>query len=152
MESSSVPVHLSGFISSLILSQVFVFFRSQGDRDSRPGCSQPAEERPSSSCVWHFQRLRGWIVLPCRPQGEGEGEERTGALREGEAAAAEIYVSIKGTMHPIHCSFFWPSKAGVFLNLAKNNRQCFPALTGKGSQEHFVNERCAQHRCRMTCN
>lgn len=72
--------------------KLFVCF-SQGDRDSCPGCSQPAEERPPSCCVWYRQRLRGWIVLPRRPQGEREGEERTGTSGEGEAAAAEIHVS-----------------------------------------------------------
>ena len=72
---------------------------SQGDRDSRPGRGQPAEERPSARRFRHLQRLRGWLVLPPRAQGAGEGEEGPGAPGKGEAAAtaaaaAEICVSV----------------------------------------------------------
>lgn len=66
----------------------------QGDRDPRSGCGQPAEERSSPRSVWHLQRLRGRIVFPIGPEGEGEGEEGAGAPGEGATAAAEIHVGV----------------------------------------------------------
>lgn len=43
------------------------FFFSQCDRNSRFGCSQPAEKWPPPCCFWDRQRLCGWVVVPCRP-------------------------------------------------------------------------------------